>query len=249
MAREGKAYLTELVESVICVPDAFRIRCGNDNFIFSIQSKNQETNDYFAISAIYDTICTIDSAIKFAFAEAIAIDLPESLDTYNPFSQIGEDERIAIYHVENIVFRVSILWDMLAQLCNIIYQTKVDLKKLHCGRYFDAFSKGDKSFEFAKEVNDYLEEKEDTSIDANPWPGNHAFLANYRNQMTHRVSPFISSISTFGHTLRPPTMYLLHRAVEDYYKVSSFLCRLVNQYLDEHQNWLPFGLEKSEEDE
>ena len=143
MAREGKAYLTELVESVICVPDAFRIRCGNDNFIFSIQSKNQETNDYFAISAIYDTICTIDSAIKFAFAEAIAIDLPESLDTYNPFSQIGEDERIAIYHVENIVFRVSILWDMLAQLCNIIYQTKVDLKKLHCGRYFDAFSKGD----------------------------------------------------------------------------------------------------------
>ena len=67
---------------------------------------------------------------------------------------------------------------MLAQLCNIIYQTKVDLKKLHCGRYFDAFSKGDKSFEFAKEVNDYLEEKEDTSIDANPWPGNHAFLAN-----------------------------------------------------------------------
>ena len=44
-------------------------------------------------------------------------------------------------------------------------------------------------------------------------------------------------------------MYLLHRAVEDYYKVSSFLCRLVNQYLDEHQNWLPFGLEKSEEDE
>ena len=27
MAREGKAYLTELVESVICVPDAFRIRC------------------------------------------------------------------------------------------------------------------------------------------------------------------------------------------------------------------------------
>lgn len=111
------------------------------------------------------------------------------------------------------------------------------------------FLRGDKSFEFAKEVNDYLEEKEDTSIDANPWPGNHAFLANYRNQMTHRVSPSISSISTFGYTLRPPTMYLLHRAVEDYYKVSSFLCRLVNQYLDEHQNWLPFGLEKSEEDE
>lgn len=45
MAREGRAYLTELVESVICVPDAFRIKCGNDKFIFSIQSKNQETND------------------------------------------------------------------------------------------------------------------------------------------------------------------------------------------------------------
>lgn len=39
MAREGKAYLTELVESVICVPDAFRIRCGNDNFIFPFSPK------------------------------------------------------------------------------------------------------------------------------------------------------------------------------------------------------------------
>ena len=46
MAREGKAYLTELVESVICVPDAFRIRCGNDNFIFSIQSVN--VNEYLS---------------------------------------------------------------------------------------------------------------------------------------------------------------------------------------------------------
>ena len=80
------------------------------------------------------------------------------------FAHLLNAHYIGIYHVENIVFRVSILWDMLAQLCNIIYQTKVDLKKLHCGRYFDAFSKGDKSFEFAKEVNDYLEEKEDTSI-------------------------------------------------------------------------------------
>lgn len=47
MAREGKAYLTELVESVICVPDAFRIKCGNDKFIFSIQSKKQETRVCF----------------------------------------------------------------------------------------------------------------------------------------------------------------------------------------------------------
>lgn len=248
MAQEGKAYLAELIGSVICKPDAFRIKCENDRFIFSIQSIDQETNDYFAVSAIYDTICAIDSAIKYAFSEIISLDLPESLDKYNPFSIISDDERIAIYHVENIVFRVGILWDMLAQLCNIIYHTEVNPQKLHCSRYFDKYSHGNNSFAFAKEINAYLKEEEDPSADINPWPGNHVFLANYRNQMTHRISPSISSISTM-YTLRPPTIYVLHRAVEDYYKVSSFLCQLINRYLGEHKDWLPLSLDETQKGE
>ena len=100
-----------------------------------------------------------------------------------------------------------------------------------------------REFDIAKEVYAYLKEEDDLEADTNPWPGNHAFLNDFRNQMTHRVSPNVSSISSLGGNLRPPTLYVLHRAIEDYYKVSSFLCRLINQFLDERKDWLPIGME------
>lgn len=247
MSREGKEYLTELIESVICIPDVFRIKCGNGKYLFSVNSTDQDTMNYFAVSAFYDTVCSVDASIKFAFGEAISVDLPVSLKDYDPFFKPTEDEKIALYHTENIVFRVSILWDLLAQLCNVIYNTGIKSEEIHYKRYFSNHSKGNQSFEIAKEINDYLNEKEDTDVDTNPWPGNHAFLVDYRNQMTHRVSPNISSITMFGTTLRPPILYVLHRTIEDYYQVSSYLCRLINQYLEEHKDWLPIGLTASDE--
>lgn len=247
MSREGKEYLTELVESVVCIPNVFRIKCGDGKYIFSIHSADQETMDYFAVSAIYDTICSVDASIKYAFFETISIDIPESLKDYDPFSKLTKDEKIALYHTENIVFRVSILWDLLAQLCNVIYNTGVEPDKIHYKRYFNNCSRGDKLCDLAKEINAYLDEKEDTEADVNPWPGNHAFLTDYRNQMTHRISPNISSITMFGTTLRPPTLYVLQRAIEDYYKVSAYLCRLINQYIEDHKDWLPFGMGTPEE--
>ena len=104
-----------------------------------------------------------------------------------------------------------------------------------------------KEFDIAKEVYAYLKEEDDLEVDTNPWPGNHACLNNFRNQMTHRISPNISSISSFGETLRPPTLYVLQRAIEDYYMVSSFLCRLINQFLDERKDWAPIGMELTRE--
>lgn len=237
MSREGKKYLTELVESVVYIPNVFRIMCGDGKYIFFIHSSDQETMDYFAVSAIYDTICSIDTSIKHAFFEIISIDLPESLKDYDPFSALTNREKIALYHTENIVFRVSILWDLLAQLCNVIYRTEVMPDKVHYKRYFNNHAQGDKSFILAKEINAYLDEKEDTEADVNPWPGNHAFLTDYRNQMMHRISPNISSVTMLGTTLRPPTLYVLHRVIEDYHKVSAYLCRLINQYLEDHKDW------------
>lgn len=63
MSRQGKEYLAELVESVICIPNAFNIKCENCNLI-SVFSKDKKTTEYFAVSAIYDTICLIDVSIR-----------------------------------------------------------------------------------------------------------------------------------------------------------------------------------------
>ena len=240
MVQEGREYLSAIVNSVICVPDAFRIGIGSGKYLFSATGNDRTTNDYFAISAIYDSICDIDAKIKYAFEQALTCKFPETIIEYNPLAKPTRQEDIAMYHVENMVFRTSILWDLLAQLCNVLFHTGIKPEDIHYNRFFRNHSKGDNAIPFCKEVVEYLEEEENTSADINPWPGNHKYLNDYRNQMTHRVSPNISSISTFGATLRPPVMYVLHRTVEDYYKVSSFLCKLINQYLEDRKEWTPY---------
>lgn len=240
MAQTGKEYLSELVNAVICTPNAFRISIEGGKYLLSISTDDQKTSDWYAVSAIYDSICEVDKRIKYAFEQAILYNLPETLEGYKPFSKLTEEENIALYHVENIVFRVSILWDLLAQLCNILCHTGLSVEQVYYNRYFDKYSKGENAFEIIKEIKTYLDETENFDSDANPWRGNHTYLNDYRNQMTHRVSPNVTSISTLGITLRLPVMYVLHRAIEDYYKVSSFLCHIINTFLDERKDWLPF---------
>lgn len=246
MAEEGKKYLMSLVNALVYIPNAFRISVEGGKYIFSISTKDEKISDWYAVSAIYDSICETDKRIKFAFEQAVSFDLPETLENYNSFSTLTKNEYTTLYHVENMVFRVSILWDLLAQLCNVIYHTNLDVERIYYNKYFDKYSKGENTIKFVQEIKTYIDEAENSEADINPWPGNHAFLKDYRNQMMHRVSPNISSISTLGITLRPPTMYVLHRITEDYYMVSSFLCRLINDFLKEHKNWMLFGMESTD---
>ena len=248
MALEGREYLEELISSVICIPDAFSIHLEDGKFIFGIASKDQRINDYYAVSAIYDSIVDLDAKIKYSFSQAVICDLPQTLENYEPFTKLTERELVAMYHIENMIYRVSILWDLLAQLCNVIFHTGLEVDKIYYNRYFNRFSSGSDSIEIAREIKTYIDELDNTDMDDNPWQGNHAFLNEFRNQMTHRVTPSITSMSSFGFSLRPPAMYVLHRATEDYYKVSSFLCRLINEFIVEHKDWLPFGSSNTDGD-
>lgn len=49
MSRQGKEYLQELVDAVVCIPGAFRIKCGNGKYLFAVTTSDQETTDYFAV--------------------------------------------------------------------------------------------------------------------------------------------------------------------------------------------------------
>lgn len=240
MSRQGKEYLSEVINAIQCTPDAFRIRLEDDRFLFSIMTTDTKTQDWFSVSAIYDSICEIDKRIKYAFGQAISYNLSETLEGFNSFSKLSSEEEAALYHVENIVLRVSILWDLLAQLCNVIYHTGISVDRIYYNRYFTKYSQGEEAIDIVKEIKTYIDQDEDLESDTTPWLGNHKFLNDYRNQLTHKISPSVSSISTLGFTLRPPTMYVLHRAVEDYYAVSAFLCRLVNEFLEDYKDWLPF---------
>ena len=246
MSRCGKEYLIELINAVVYAPNIFRIKISDsDKYIFAIITPDVKTTQWYDVSAIYDSVCEIDRQIKYAFSYVIKYDLPTTLSGYDPFREISEEEYELIYHIENIVFRVSILWDLLAQLCNVIYETGYEKNKVFYNRYFEKYSSGDNEIEIVKRIKSYIDE-EDTSEDINHWPGNHAFLNEYRNQIAHRASPNITSVSTFGAIVRPPSMYVLHRAIEDYYMVSSFLYETINKFIDERKDWMPIGLPKIE---
>lgn len=239
---KNRKYLEKLVNSIETVPNAFHIYCSDDKtkYIGYIHSNDRTIEKYYAVSALYDTVLDLDKKIKFSFFKTVDYNLPETLDGFNPFDKPTGDEMSALYYIENMLFRVSILWDMLAQLCNVIFDTKQKPDKIYYSSYFDDFSKGAKAFGFAVEVKKYLDEKEDNA-NSKSSKGNHAYLKDFRNQMTHRTAPNLTIMSSLDFALRPPAMYLLHRLTEDYYKVSSFLCRLINEFLKQHKDWFPFA--------
>ena len=72
MSRQGKEYLSEVINAIQCTPDAFRIRVEGNRFLFSIMTTDTKTQDWFSVSAIYDSICEIDKRIKYAFEQAIS---------------------------------------------------------------------------------------------------------------------------------------------------------------------------------
>lgn len=83
-------YLKEIIDAVICIPNAFRIKIENtDKFIFSISTNDEKTEEWYAVAAIYDSICEIDAQIKYAFNEVMRYELPETLENYNPFSNMN----------------------------------------------------------------------------------------------------------------------------------------------------------------
>lgn len=244
MIKKDKKYLKTLINSVIYIPEAFLLPIdGNQNkYIFSAFG-NASLNEYFSISVIYDAIIDLDKKIKLSFFESLKGDMSESLKDWRPFSKLEDKEYVALYHIENMIYRINILWDLLAQLCNIMFNTGLEIDKINHFSYFQQFSREDDIEEILKEIKNYINEID--NLETSPWLGNYIYLREYRNQMTHKINPSITHTSDFGINLRPPLMYLLHRATEDYYKVSSFICQLINNYLRKKKDWNPFNSSSS----
>ena len=168
MAKEVQEYLQEVVDAIRWIHNAFRIGFGEGKFIFAAVSQDVQTSEYYAVSTIYDSICDLNCKIKYAFEQTLLYSFPETLAEHQPFSMPSEQETIAMYHVENRVFRISILWDLLVQLCNVIYHTGLDVDKIHYNRYFRKYGQGENAIQICKEILAYLSEKDDLSVDSNP---------------------------------------------------------------------------------
>lgn len=217
-------WLKEQVEKVSFDELLFRVNYGENKYVFGAMYTVKENEiDIYAISSIYDTIIDLNTKIKYSFEMAAACNPSENLMEHNMFEKPFGNERKAIYYIENMVFRTSTLWDTLAQLCNIFWGIKKPIDKIYTSSFFHDYSQGKNKRKFAESVYNYFKEADKVKGDLERWLGNFQYVKEFRDKMTHRNSPNVSTLSNFDMKLRPPAIFVLKRVTEDYLKAIEFI--------------------------
>lgn len=228
--QEEQVELYKLISSVEYDPNLFCITIGEGAFVMGAVLSTPNDNGFFMYKTTYDTLVDLDEKIKKSFSMAIEWEYRSDIEHFNMVAPPSLEEKEAIYYTENALFRTSVLWDLMAQLYNIKYKNNKNPEKVYYSQLFHNDSQGKHPNAFAHEVYSYISEKEDPDYvyEKNEgWKGNHAYISNYRNKMTHRNSPNIATISEYDIELRMPMRYVLKRGIEDYVQASKFIHQLL----------------------
>ena len=243
-----KEYLLGLYKDITYDPKWLRVENGNGKYMMSTIAPDGEENVFSRIThyrVIYETILDLDFKVKLSFKNAIESGASVKLEEFNPFHAKSMDEELADYYLENAIFRLSSLWDMLAQLYRLYYRLKIQPYKVNYGRLFTNEKNVTLFGKEGEQIKDYLEQiespEDNLGDDYIMWKGNHKFMQDFRNQMTHRNSPNLTSISDFGISLRNPPLYTAKRLVEDYVMVSKFIADIIKKIDKEIMTAVPSG--------
>lgn len=230
--------LRKLIEEVYFDPDLFKIFVAEDKYLFGYMSSHSEGSAFFEYKTIYDTIVDLHLKIKKSFDLALEWEYKTDIDQFNMVAPPTKEEDEAIYYTENAVFRLSALWDMLAQLYNIKFKKGKSPEKVYYAQLFHDDTQGKKPNAFAQKVYAYLKEQDNPHYDYKEnefWKGNHAYIVEYRDKMTHRNSPNVATLSNFAVELRMPMRYVLKRAIEDYVQATRFIIELLPEIVKDFQ--------------
>lgn len=234
MKKEEAEYYQGVIDSVNYDSNIFTIWYSKEKVIIgAFIQDNSKVNNFFNYASIYDTIIDTDRKIKFSLQEAIKLAENPSFEEWNPVQAPSFEEYTAIYYTENALFRIMILWDLLAQMFNIKAGIGKPFDKVYAAQIFHDAQQGKKSNPFAKKVYEYMIQNENTDVE--PWEGNHTYLKDYRDKMTHRSSPNMTSFSDYSLELRLPVIYVLKRVVEDYKQVSDYIQEIVNDIVKDYR--------------
>lgn len=234
MKKDEATYLYNMIDGVKYDPDVFTVWCGDgDKIVFGVLSHDSsDTQNLFNYATIYRTILDVDQKIKFSLREAIKWADNEDFDHWNPINLPSNNESKSIYFTENAVFRIALLWDMLAQLYNIKAQIGMSFERVYATQIFHNAQQGRRADPFAERVYCYMTQSDNADIE--PWGGNYNYVKDFRDKMTHRNSPSISTMSDLAVELRMPMLYVLKRVVEDYSQVSAFIGELISEILKDY---------------
>ena len=228
-----KEYFNDKLSQVTYNPDRFKLLIGEDRYLFGVVSAEDNETPFSRLmqyKTLYDTLIDLDWKIKLSFEKAIEYAYSESVqNNYSIFKIETEEEQQAFYYIENVLFRTSSLWDLLAQFYRLFYKIDVPKERVYYNKLFNpdlGFS--DKFKMKATEINLYFEEIDDTDCDGE-WKGNHIFVNRIRNKMTHRNSPNVAVMSDYDTNLKQHPVFLIKRILEDYVTATKY----VKEILDE----------------
>lgn len=227
MENEEVKKIKDLLCAIHYAPKLFTIGFDEEKYVFGAILKDEPGfQKLFSFNTLYESIIDIDRKIKHSILMGLqCAEIPDG-DAWNPFEKPSDSEWEALYYTENALYRVSVLWDLLAQLYNIQEDLGISNEKIYAEQLFHNAQQGKKPNLFAIKVYAYMKEKDDVSSE--PWKGNYAYLKEYRDKMTHRYSPSISTISDYAIDLRLPAIYILYRVAGDYKQVSMFIQELLD---------------------
>lgn len=233
--------LLELYKDVKYPSKWLHIGVGDGKYIWGVMGLKDNDNILVKTAqyrTLYQTVENLDVKIKVSFDIAIQyLNSDVIKGSFEPTKAPCQEEKIVIYYLENALFRISSLWDILAQFYNLLYNLKMDPQRLDCGKVFRKERKTEQNEDRdgLQRIQDYLNQPDDTNCES-PWKGNHKYMKDMRNQMTHRNLPSISSASNFGFVLRDHPLFILKRLVEDYCVVSRFILEIMDKVEQDVEN-------------
>ena len=204
--------------------DKFKVLTEDGRIAMVMTPKNVKhpAGEMTTFRSIYETVLDLDWKIRISLQIASEHILKNSTQ-YKPFGEIDEHTKIAIYYLENALFRLTSLWDMLAQGYRILYDVKknlknnvIDIDHVKYKAFFDPKKTPHNNFESdAEEI--YLYISDDT------W---HKLINELRNQMTHKFSPNIPAMSNYTMNLPYPLHIEIEAILEDYLMTRKFLMKM-----------------------
>lgn len=226
-------YLKKKILEVSYNTERFKLHFGENKFLFGVVSPKDNEAPFSKLmkyKTIHDTLSDLDWKVKISFEKGI--EYAYSILVQENFSIVhinSEEERLAYYYVENALFRTSSLWDMLAQLYCLFYKIEIPKDRIYYNKIFNPTLPNSNKFKKkAIEINNYLKQENDISI-AGEWKGNHQYINDCRNKMTHRNSPNVTVISDYDFNFKDHPSFLLKRIIEEYAVVSKYIKELLDE--------------------
>ena len=231
--QEEIEYLLNIVNKVRYSKNRFKLMCGEEKYIFGVVSGTNMSepapfSKLMQYKTLYDALRDLDYKVKLSFFKAIELSYSdEIMRNFSIFKENTIEEMDTYYFIENALYRTSILWDILAQLYRLFYDVEIETTKVYYSKMFNPNNKMNDKFKYkAKDIYDYIEQEDNTESE-NEWEGNHAFVNECRNKMTHRNSPNVGVMSDFDINLKSHPVFILKRIIEDYGQVSVYLSEIL----------------------